>query len=378
MHPVLRKMPPWRQHCPRQHNGWAASAISSLSSAVPTIIFMQLAAIVTQPPCLSRTPASALLIMHIAHATAQAEHQAQSRPLPAITCRKRAAILQLPSGKDQPLLDRWDTSPILDTALTLPISSTASSSGVVICLHHFDKDLHAAAQAEHQVHNKLLPTVAVRKCAAILQLPLGKEPPRAEEHGHDAQRHVRWVSEVPLQQAHTTRTWALLLHLGYLKVCRQDPQGIIRRINTPNIHNGGIHENAMDGQPHPSSCTDEMDWDTLTSMIAWDSFRMLQSECTAPSSCFPASIAATSQAGHLPYSGSQPRHHQVSDASTSSNPDALEGFDKASHATTQAECQLPRRLLLDNGCRTCRRFDKTCTPPRSRSTKCKVDSSWLL
>jgi hypothetical protein len=133
-------------------------------------------------PHLFRTSASAPLIVHIAHATAQAEHQAQSRPLPAVTCRKCAAILQLPSGQNRPLLDRWATSPILDRSL-----DTANSVHrlIIRCgrLPTAPRQSSACRRASGTpVPNQLLPTVAVRRRAAILQLPHGKEPPRAEEH----------------------------------------------------------------------------------------------------------------------------------------------------------------------------------------------------
>merc|ERR1712138_394148 len=93
---------------------------------------------------------------------AQAEHQVQRRLLLDVVVRERAAVLELLAGEDEPLLVGRDALLVLDLALDVVDGVAAlhlERDG--LAGERLDENLHAAAQAEHQVQRRLLLDVVV-------------------------------------------------------------------------------------------------------------------------------------------------------------------------------------------------------------------------
>jgi len=110
------------------------------------------------------------------HATSQAQHQVQGRLLLDVVVAQRAAVLQLLAGEDQALLLRRDALLVLD--LRLHVLDRVRRLHVQrdrLAGQRLHEDLHAAAQAQHQVQRRLLLDVVVRQRAAVLQLLAGED-----------------------------------------------------------------------------------------------------------------------------------------------------------------------------------------------------------
>merc|ERR1719324_2190862 len=104
-------------------------------------------------------------------ATAQAEHQVESGLLLDVVVRKSAAILELLARENQALLVRRDSLLVLYLRLdVLDRVGALHLKGDCLARKGLHEDLHATAQAEHQVESGLLLDVVVRKSAAILEL----------------------------------------------------------------------------------------------------------------------------------------------------------------------------------------------------------------
>jgi len=95
----------------------------------------------------------------------------EGRLLLDVVVRQGAAVLELLAGKDQALLIGGDALLVLDLRLhvvdrvrRLDLKSDGLAG------EGLDKDLHAAAEAKHQVKRRLLLDVVVRQGAAILEL----------------------------------------------------------------------------------------------------------------------------------------------------------------------------------------------------------------
>ena len=104
-------------------------------------------------------------------ASTQAQDQVESRLLLDVVIRESAAILELLARKDEPLLVRGNTLLILDLGLHildgvrgLNIKSDGLAS------QRLDENLHATAQAEHEMESALLLNVVVAQGATVLKL----------------------------------------------------------------------------------------------------------------------------------------------------------------------------------------------------------------
>ena len=105
------------------------------------------------------------------HAAAQTQDQMESRLLLDVVVRKRAAVLELLAREDEALLIRGDALLVLDLLLhVLDRVRRLDVEGDGLARQGLDEDLHAAAQAEHQVEGRLLLDVVVRERAAVLEL----------------------------------------------------------------------------------------------------------------------------------------------------------------------------------------------------------------
>ncbi|GET93442.1 polyubiquitin, putative [Leishmania tarentolae] len=110
------------------------------------------------------------------HAAAQAQHQVQRGLLLDVVVRERAALLQLLAGEDQALLVRRDALLVLDLGLhVLNRVARLHLQRDRLAGQRLHEDLHAAAQAQHQVQRGLLLDVVVRERAALLQLLAGED-----------------------------------------------------------------------------------------------------------------------------------------------------------------------------------------------------------
>uniref|UniRef100_A0A087YL57 Uncharacterized protein n=1 Tax=Poecilia formosa TaxID=48698 RepID=A0A087YL57_POEFO len=95
-----------------------------------------------------------------------------------VVVRQGAAIFQLLSGKDQPLLVRGDALLILDLGLDV-LNGVAGLNlqGDGLAGEGLDEDLHATPQTEDKVEGGFFLDIVVRQGAAIFQLLSGKDQP---------------------------------------------------------------------------------------------------------------------------------------------------------------------------------------------------------
>merc|ERR1712132_6285 len=103
--------------------------------------------------------------------TAEAQDKVERRFLLDVVVRQRAAVLELLAREDQALLVRRDPLLVLD--LRLHVVNGVRSLHVErdrLAGEGLHEDLHAAAQAQHQVESALLLDVVVRQRAAVLEL----------------------------------------------------------------------------------------------------------------------------------------------------------------------------------------------------------------
>jgi len=88
-----------------------------------------------------------------------------------VVVRQGAAVLQLLAGEDETLLVRGDALLVLDLGLdVLNRVRRLDLEGHRLAREGLDEDLHAAAEAQHQVEGRLLLDVVVRQGAAVLEL----------------------------------------------------------------------------------------------------------------------------------------------------------------------------------------------------------------
>jgi len=93
-----------------------------------------------------------------------------------VVVRQRPTILKLLASEDEPLLVRWDALLVLD--FCLDVVNGVGGLDVQcdgLARQGFDKDLHAATQAQHQVEGGLLLDVVIRKSASIFKLLSGED-----------------------------------------------------------------------------------------------------------------------------------------------------------------------------------------------------------
>lgn len=115
--------------------------------------------------------------LHLEQQTsAQAQHQMQSGLLLDVVISQSAAVIQLLSSEDQTLLVRGNALLVLHLLLHLVNgvrrldfqSNRLAGQGL-------DEDLHASAQAQHQVQRGFLLDVVVGQSTTIIQLLSGKD-----------------------------------------------------------------------------------------------------------------------------------------------------------------------------------------------------------
>merc|ERR550514_2147823 len=105
------------------------------------------------------------------HAATQAKHQVQGRLLLNVVVGEGAAVLELLAGEDQALLIGRDALLVLNLGLDVVNRvRRLHLEGDRLAGEGLDKDLHATAQAEHEVKGRLLLDVVVREGAAVLEL----------------------------------------------------------------------------------------------------------------------------------------------------------------------------------------------------------------
>merc|ERR1719474_921418 len=109
--------------------------------------------------------------------TSQSQHQMQGALLLDVIVAQRTAILQLLSGKDKPLLLRWDPLFVLNLGLDIlngVIWLHIESDG--LSRQSLHENLHrSAAQSQNEVQSRLLLDVVVAQSASVLQLFAGKD-----------------------------------------------------------------------------------------------------------------------------------------------------------------------------------------------------------
>merc|ERR1711959_493046 len=122
------------------------------------------------------TTVSMTLRSHKSLATTEAQHQMERRLLLDVVVAERAPVLELLPGEDQALLVWRDTLLVLD--LRLDVVDRVAGLDVErdrLPCQRLDKDLHAAAQPQHQVERGLLLDVVVAERAPVLQLLAGED-----------------------------------------------------------------------------------------------------------------------------------------------------------------------------------------------------------
>merc|ERR1719362_16053 len=109
------------------------------------------------------------------HASAQAQHQVKGGLLLDVVIRQCASIFKLLSSEDEALLVWRDALLVLNLCLDI-VNGVGSFDvqGNGLAREGLDEDLHASAQAQHQVKGGLLLDVVIRKGATLLQLLSGK------------------------------------------------------------------------------------------------------------------------------------------------------------------------------------------------------------
>ena len=112
------------------------------------------------------------------HTSTQAQDQVEGGLLLDVVIRQSPPVLQLLSGKDQPLLVRRDALLVLDLGLDI-VNGVAGLDiqGDGLAGQGLHKDLHTSTQAQDQVEGGLLLDVVIRQSPPVLQLLSGKDQP---------------------------------------------------------------------------------------------------------------------------------------------------------------------------------------------------------
>ena len=118
-----------------------------------------------------------LTVIRARRCSSNPEHHVQRRCHADVVVTQSAAVLELPGGAyirrhlDEALLIRRDALLVLD--LLLHVVDRVRRLDVErdgLAREGLDEDLHAAAQAQHEVQRRLLLDVVVRQRAAVLEL----------------------------------------------------------------------------------------------------------------------------------------------------------------------------------------------------------------
>merc|ERR1712223_1653092 len=95
-----------------------------------------------------------------------------------VVVREGAAILELLTGKDQPLLIWGNALLVLNFGLhVLNGVRRLNLEGDGLASQSLDENLHATSETEDQMQGRLLLNVVVRESSAILKLLAGKDQP---------------------------------------------------------------------------------------------------------------------------------------------------------------------------------------------------------
>ncbi|KAG6515923.1 hypothetical protein ZIOFF_026369 [Zingiber officinale] len=112
------------------------------------------------------------------HATTETENKVEGRLLLDVVIGQGAAVLELLTGEDQPLLVRRDPLLVLDLGLDVVDGiGRLDLKGDSLAGKGLDKDLHATTETKHEVEGGLFLDVVVGKSAAVLELLAGKDQP---------------------------------------------------------------------------------------------------------------------------------------------------------------------------------------------------------
>jgi len=112
------------------------------------------------------------------HATAETEDEVEGGLLLDVVVGEGAAVLELLSGEDEPLLVRWDAFLVLDLGLDVVDGVGALDlEGDGLSRQGLDEDLHATAETEDEMEGAFLLDVVVGEGAAVLQLLSGEDQP---------------------------------------------------------------------------------------------------------------------------------------------------------------------------------------------------------
>merc|ERR1711976_875070 len=106
-----------------------------------------------------------------APATTEAEHEVQRRLLLDVVVAESPAVFELLPRKDQALLVGRDALLVLNLGLHVVNRVRGLDiQGDRLAREGLDKDLHAAAEAEHEVQRRLLLDVVVAESPAVFEL----------------------------------------------------------------------------------------------------------------------------------------------------------------------------------------------------------------
>ena len=104
-------------------------------------------------------------------ATAETEHQVESRLLLNVVVRESAAILELLAGEDKALLIGRDALLVLDLGFHVVDGVRGLNlEGDSLAREGLNEDLHTTAEAKDEMESGLLLDVVVRKSAAVFKL----------------------------------------------------------------------------------------------------------------------------------------------------------------------------------------------------------------
>merc|ERR1711959_760959 len=244
-------------------------------------------------------------------ATAQTQDEMEGRLLLDVVIRKGAAVLELLAGEDEALLVRGDTLLVLDLGLDvldgvggLDVQSDGLAS------QSLDEDLHATTQAEDQMESGLLLDVVVGQGAAILELLARKDETLLI--GRDA---------------------LLVLNLGL---------HVLDGIGGLDIKGDGLAGQSLDEDLHATAETEhQVEGGLLLDVVVTEGATVLELLAREDESLLIRGDALLVLDLGLDILDSVGSLHIESDRF------AGEGLDEDLHATTEAQDEVERRLLLD-------------------------------
>jgi len=245
------------------------------------------------------------------HATTQTEDKMEGGLLLDVVVGQSTTILQLLASKDETLLIGRDTFLILNLGLDIFNGvGWFHLQGDGLASEGLDKDLHATSETEHQMESRLLLDVVVGQGAAIFQLLASKDQPLL----------VR-------------RDTFLVLDLGL---------DVLNRIAGLNFQSDGLASESFDKDLHATSeAQDKMERGLLLDVVVGQGAAILQLLAGEDQTLLVRGNALfVLDLGLDIFDG-------IAGLDLQSDGLASQGFDEDLHATSQAQDQVERRLLLD-------------------------------